>query len=102
MGTVDQLHYLSPLTKANLSSAMARAYEFDVQMSCGGCASAVTSAVTALPNVQSVNTSVEKQTVNVVTADNTTFDQMRLAIQNTGKKVKGGRVIEGESVKETA
>merc|ERR1712000_630486 len=93
MGTVDQLHYLSPLTKANLSSAMARAYEFDIQMSSAGCASAVTSAVTALPNVQSVK---------VVTADNTTLEQVRVAMQTTGKKVNGGRVIEGESVKETA
>jgi copper chaperone len=29
-----------------------------------------------------------------------TFDQVELAIQNAGKQVKGGRVIEGEGVSE--
>ncbi|KAK4070239.1 hypothetical protein Purlil1_13535 [Purpureocillium lilacinum] len=81
---------------------MARTYEFDVQMSCGGCASAVTTAITALPNIQSVNASVEKQRISVIAAGDTTFDQVRLAIQNTGKKVKGSRILEGETVKEIA
>ena len=67
-----------------------------------GCASAVTTAITALPNIQSVNASVEKQRVSVVAAGDTTFDQVRLAIQNTGKKVKGSRILEGETVKEIA
>ena len=55
-------------------------------------------AVTALPNVQSVDTSVEKQKVSVAVGDDVTFDQVKLAIQNAGKQVKGGRVIEGEGV----
>ncbi len=57
-------------------------------------------AVTALPNVESVDTSVETQKVNVVVADDVTFDQVKLAIQNAGKQVKGGRVIKGEEVTE--
>ncbi|EXL39084.1 hypothetical protein FOCG_18297 [Fusarium oxysporum f. sp. radicis-lycopersici 26381] len=80
---------------------MTHSYEYDVQMSCGGCASAVRTAVTALSDVQSVETSVEKQKVNVIVADDVTFDQVKLAIQNAGKQVKGGRVIEGEGVMET-
>ncbi|EWY79725.1 hypothetical protein FOYG_17120 [Fusarium oxysporum NRRL 32931] len=77
---------------------MTHSYEYDVQMSCGGCASAVRKAVTALPDVQSVETSVEKQKVNVIVADDVTFDQVKLVIQNAGKRVNGGRVIEGEGV----
>ena len=53
-------------------------------------------AITALPNIQSVDTSVESQKVNVVVTDDVTFDQVRLAIQNSGKQVKGGRVIKDE------
>ncbi|KAJ9132074.1 hypothetical protein NKR23_g11421 [Pleurostoma richardsiae] len=79
---------------------MTHSYEYDVQMSCGGCASTVRTAVTALPNVQTVDTSVENQKVNVVVADDVTFDQVRLAIQNAGKQVKGGRVIESEGTTE--
>lgn len=65
-----------------------------------GCASTVRNAVTAVPNVQSVDTCVEKQKVSVVAADEVTFDQVKLAIQNAGKQVKGGRVIEGEGLGE--
>lgn len=54
-------------------------------------------AVTALPDVQSVETSVEKQKVKVIVADDVTFDQVKLAIQNAGKRVNGGRVIEDEA-----
>ncbi|EWY79748.1 hypothetical protein FOYG_17142 [Fusarium oxysporum NRRL 32931] len=77
---------------------MTHSYEYDVQMPCGGCASAVRTAVTALSDVQSVETSVEKQKVNVIVADDVTFDQVKLVIQNAGKQVKGGRVIEGKGV----
>lgn len=65
-----------------------------------GCASAVKNAITALPNVQSVDTCVKEQKVSVVVADDVTFDQVKLAIQNAGKQVKGGKVIEGEEVSE--
>ncbi|UPK96432.1 hypothetical protein LCI18_007367 [Fusarium solani-melongenae] len=75
---------------------MTQTYEYDVPMFCGGCASAVRNAVTALPNVQSVDTSVEKQKVTVAVEDDVTLDQVKLAIQKAGKQVKGGRVKEGE------
>ncbi|KAJ9139024.1 hypothetical protein NKR19_g7613 [Coniochaeta hoffmannii] len=74
---------------------MTQFYEYDVQMSCGGCASAVRTAVNSLPDVQSVETSVEKQKVNVTVADGVTFDQVKLAIENAGKHVKGGKIIAG-------
>lgn len=61
-----------------------------------GCASVVRNAVKALPSVQSVDTSVEKQKVIVAVGDDLTLDQVKLAIQKAGKQVKGGRVIEGE------
>lgn len=61
-----------------------------------GCASVVRNAVKALPSVQSVDTSVEKQKVIVAVGDDLTLDQVKLAIQRAGKQVKGGRVIEGE------
>ncbi|OIW24985.1 antioxidant and copper/iron homeostasis protein [Coniochaeta ligniaria NRRL 30616] len=79
---------------------MTQSYEYDVQMSCGGCASAVRTAVTSLRDVHSVETSVEKQKVNVTVADDVTFDQVKLVIENAGKHVKGGRVIAGEGVTE--
>lgn len=65
-----------------------------------GCASTVKKAVTALPTVESVETSVEKQTVMVKVEDDLTFDQVKLAIQNAGKRVNGGRVVDGEAVTE--
>lgn len=67
-----------------------------------GCASAVTAAITALPNIQSVDASVEKQTVSVVAADDVTFDRVRLAIQSSGKEVKGIRILDGDSITEVA
>lgn len=71
-----------------------------VGLTASGCASAVRAAVTALPDVQSVGTSVEKQKVNIIVANDITFDQMKLVIQKTGKQVKGGRIIMGERVTE--
>ncbi|KAL7619829.1 ATX1 antioxidant protein 1 [Parahypoxylon ruwenzoriense] len=49
-------------------------YEYEVKMACGGCASAIKKAVTAIPNVQSVEASVKEQTVNVVATGDVTFD----------------------------
>jgi len=60
----------------------------------------VRNAVTALSNIQSVDTSVEKQNVNVLVGEGVTFGQVKLAIQNSGKQVKGGRVKVGEVVTE--
>lgn len=98
---------------------MNRIYEFDVQMSCGGedgpsaryvcprlmrafsgCASAVRKAVAAIPNVQTVDTSVEKQKVGVTVTNDVTFDQVKLAIQAAGKRVSAGRVVEACGVTE--
>ncbi|KAH8588245.1 antioxidant and copper/iron homeostasis protein [Bisporella sp. PMI_857] len=79
---------------------MTHSYEYDVKMACGGCASTVKRAVGAVPDVESIDTSVEKQKVNVVVADNVTFDQVKLAIQSAGKQVDGGRIITSEGVTE--
>lgn len=76
--------------------------DYLLRLTRAGCASAVTTAIKALPNIQSVNASVENQTVSVVAADDTTLDQVRLAIQNTGKKLKGSRILEGDTIKEIA
>ncbi|EXU95765.1 heavy metal transporter (heavy-metal-associated domain protein) [Metarhizium robertsii] len=76
---------------------MTRAYEFDVQMSCGGCASAVKRSVASMQNVLSVDASVEKQKVNVTVADDVEFDLVRQAIEMSGKKVIEGRIIEDET-----
>ena len=38
--------------------------------------------------------------VRVVAADDTAIDQVRLAIQNTGKKLKASRILEGDTIKE--
>jgi hypothetical protein len=43
--------------------------------------------------VKQVDTSVEQQSVTVVTDDNVAFEAISRAIQLTGKELKGGEVI---------
>lgn len=59
-----------------------------------GCASLITKALIERSGVQSVNTSVEQQNVRVVTMDHVTFETVRAAIEESGKEVKGGKIVE--------
>jgi len=43
--------------------------------------------------VKQVDTSVEQQSVTVVTDDNVAFEAISQAIKSTGKELKGGEVI---------
>lgn len=58
-----------------------------------GCASSIKKTLNGIPGVKQVDTSVEQQSVTVVTDDNVAFDAISQAIQSTGKELKGGEVI---------
>lgn len=65
-----------------------------------GCASSVKRLVIGVPGVKSVDSSVEAQSVTVVTDDGVTFEAISQAIQASGKEVQGGEVIsDGEENK---
>ncbi|ODV97768.1 hypothetical protein PACTADRAFT_185960 [Pachysolen tannophilus NRRL Y-2460] len=68
-------------------------YQFDVTMSCSGCSNAVNRVLNKLQGVKKVDISLEKQSVDVVTDSNTTYDDVYKAISKTGKKVNSGQTI---------
>ena len=97
---------------------MARTYEFNVFMSCGGkftipkslpkfvglfltrhvlylgCAAAVKRAVDRIPEVISIEISVADHTVTVVTKDDVTLETVSEAIKRSGKDLKSSKVVE--------
>ncbi|KAL6240363.1 Cytosolic copper metallochaperone [Rhinocladiella similis] len=72
---------------------MTNTYSYNVSMSCGGCASSIKKTLNGIPGVKQVDTSVEQQSVTVVTDDNVAFEAISRAIKSTGKELKGGEVI---------
>lgn len=68
-------------------------YQFDVVMTCTGCSGAVSRVLNRMPGVDNVDISLEKQSVDVKTKDDVSYDQVLAAIQKTGKKVNGGQVV---------
>ncbi|KAF1986617.1 hypothetical protein K402DRAFT_332172 [Aulographum hederae CBS 113979] len=66
-------------------------YKFNVAMSCGGCSGAVTRVLTKLDGVKSFDVSLDSQTAEVITNDDSlTFDTVLKTIKKTGKKVNSG------------
>ncbi|KAI9756240.1 MAG: Cytosolic copper metallochaperone [Lichina confinis] len=66
-------------------------YKFDIAMSCGGCSGAVERVLKKLDGVKSYEVSLEKQTADVVTNDDTLdYDTVLQTIKKTGKTVKTG------------
>ncbi|KAH7378625.1 iron copper transporter [Cadophora sp. MPI-SDFR-AT-0126] len=76
---------------------MARTYEYNVKMSCGGCASTIKEAVNGKPGVKSIDIALETQTVTVVTDDEVTFDIVPAMIKQAGKEVQGGKLVVREA-----
>ena len=56
----------------------------------------------AIPNVASVEISIEKQQVSVVVHDGVSIEDVKAAIVNVGKKVSGGRTIVDRQATEVA
>lgn len=72
---------------------MGHKYHFDVSMSCSGCSNAVNRVLTKLNGVDNIDISLEKQTVDVTTADSLDYDTVYQTISKTGKKVNDGKVV---------
>ena len=65
-----------------------------------GCATSVKRSAIGVPGEKAVDSSVEAQSVTVVTDDGVTFKAISQAIQASGKEVQGGEVIsDGEENK---
>lgn len=62
----------------------------------------VTKAVNAIPNITFVEASVEKQQASVVAQDGVSYDHIKMAITNVGKKVISGRTIVNGQIQEMA
>ncbi|KAG2216775.1 hypothetical protein INT45_003789 [Circinella minor] len=61
-------------------------YTFNVEMSCSGCSNAVNRALSRLEGIESIDISLEKQTVVVNT--NLPREKVLETIKKTGKTVK--------------
>jgi len=72
---------------------MARTYEYNVKMSCGGCKSSISQAVSGMSGVQSVNIDIESQTVTVTADDRVTFDMIPASLKTIGKEVNAGKLV---------
>ncbi|KFY02598.1 hypothetical protein V490_00451 [Pseudogymnoascus sp. VKM F-3557] len=76
---------------------MARTYEYNVKMSCGGCASSISEAVSGKSGIKSVDIVLETKTVTVVVDDEVTFDIVPAMIKEAGKEVYGGKLVVREA-----
>ncbi|KAK3078171.1 hypothetical protein LTS18_008268 [Coniosporium uncinatum] len=66
-------------------------YKFNVAMSCGGCSGAITRVLNKLDGVKSFDVSLDNQTAEVVTADDSlSYEKVLTTIKKTGKQVKTG------------
>jgi len=66
-------------------------YKFNVTMACGGCSGAVERVIKKLDGVKSYEVSLEKQSAEIVTADDgLDYNTVLSTIKKTGKKVTGG------------
>jgi len=66
-------------------------YKFNIAMSCGGCSGAVERVIKKLDGVKSYEVSLEKQSAEIVTADDALdYNTVLGSIKKTGKKVKSG------------
>ncbi|CAH6722348.1 metal homeostasis factor Atx1p [[Candida] jaroonii] len=72
---------------------MSNHYQFDVTMSCGGCSGAIERVLGKLDGVENVTTSLEKQSVDVITKESLDFDTVYQTIAKTGKKINKGIVV---------
>ncbi|KAI8868236.1 hypothetical protein GQ42DRAFT_164267 [Ramicandelaber brevisporus] len=61
-------------------------FKYQVAMSCGGCAGAVTRAINKLDGVSKLDVSLENQLVTVE-SDSLTYDTILETIKKTGKSV---------------
>jgi len=70
---------------------MSHTYKFNVAMSCGGCSGAVERVLKKLDGVEKYDVSLENQTAEVITKDDTLpYETVLTTIKKTGKKVKSG------------
>ncbi|GAB7348247.1 hypothetical protein MBLNU459_g6239t1 [Dothideomycetes sp. NU459] len=65
-------------------------YNFNITMTCGGCSGAVERVLKKLDGVKSFDVSLDKQTANVVAAENLDYTTVLEKIKKTGKKVNSG------------
>ncbi|KAF2399194.1 iron copper transporter [Trichodelitschia bisporula] len=67
-------------------------YKFNVAMSCGGCSGAVERVLKKLDGIDHYEVSLEKQTAEIVTTEDSPldFNTVLTTIKKTGKKVKSG------------
>jgi copper chaperone len=64
-------------------------YKFNVAMSCGGCSGAVDRVLKKLDGIEKYEVSLDKQTAEVETKDDSlSFETVLTTIQKTGKKVR--------------
>lgn len=68
-------------------------YHFDVKMACSGCSNAVNRVLKKLDDVKNIDISLKDQSVDVVTDEKLTFDQVKAVIAKTGKEITGGKVV---------
>jgi len=66
-------------------------YKFNVTMACGGCSGAVERVIKKLDGIKSYEVSLEKQSAEIVTADDgLDYNTVLSTIKKTGKKVTAG------------
>jgi len=66
-------------------------YKFNVSMSCGGCSGAVERVLKKLDGVKSYNVSLETQTADIYTSDDSlSYETVLEKIKKTGKAVNSG------------
>merc|ERR1712000_243188 len=75
------------------SATMTRTFQFEVQMTCESCASAVKKALAQMNGLHSVKTSVEEQTVTVIAVEEITMEEVGNKIKSSGKAVKDSRIL---------
>lgn len=68
-------------------------YHYDVVMTCTGCSGAVDRALKRMNGVKEINISLEKQSVDVITAPDVSYDAVLEKIKKTGKEVRGGETV---------